>query len=104
MKSTGQRTTSKRAGTTLTPAAIDAAKRTNAHMRSESMKDFMHKVKKISIVVMMIAIPVLYCLYLWLNRNNDAVRDEWVRQGIGAAAAFVLGKADFKLEEDNDSE
>lgn len=91
----GQQPSNKRAGTTLSATQIDASRRTNAHRRSESMKDFMHCVKKISFIAMLVTIPVLYMAFLLLNWHDTNTRNTWITQGISAAIAFVLGKADF---------
>ena len=96
------RANSKRAGTTLSPEKIDASKRTQEHLRSESMKDFMHTTKKVVIGGAVLAIPLLYIAFLIANWQDAEARNEWMRQGVGASLAFILGKAEFNFNKSNE--
>lgn len=64
----------------------------------------MHSVKKFSFISMLLAIPALYAMFLWLNWDDTNARNEWIRQGIGAAIAFVLGRANLSMGEKEDDE
>lgn len=64
----------------------------------------MLKVKKSTIIALLIVIPSLYLLFLYDNRDDVATRNEWIRQGIGAGIAYLLGRANFKIDSEEGDE
>jgi len=81
----------RRSGKKLKTSDIDGDKKVNDHLRTERRKNHFNVLMIVSGYGAMIAIPVLYGAFLYVNRHNSEELSKDIWSGLTATVGFVFG-------------